>query len=69
MMDQRLRSEFSAACQDAINFAQRMAIGQVGVPSPELLALAKGAVQQCAARKNEDVQAWAKQLARDVARE
>jgi hypothetical protein len=64
--EQRLMSEFSAACQDAVDFAQRMASGQVGMPSPEMLALAKRAAQQCAARNNEDVQVWAEQLARDV---
>ncbi len=34
--------------------------------SPELLALARDAVKACDARKDEDVQEWAEQLARDV---
>jgi hypothetical protein len=63
---QRIPTEFSAACREAVTFAQRLATGQVEAPSPDLLALAKQAQQQCDARKNEDVQAWAEQLARDV---
>jgi hypothetical protein len=64
--EQRLTAEFSAACREAVTFAQRLGTGQVEALSPELLALAKQAAQQCAARKKEDVQAWAEQLARDV---
>src|SRR5262249_15479894 len=64
--EQRILAEFSADCREAVTFAQRILTGQVEAPSPDLIALATRAAQQCAARKNEDVQAWAEQLARDV---
>jgi hypothetical protein len=63
---QRMTTEFRAACREAVTFAQRIEAGQVEAPSPDLLALAKQAAQQCAARKNEDGQAWAERLARDA---
>jgi hypothetical protein len=64
--EKRMSTEFKAACREAVTFAQRFEAGQVEAPSPDLLALAKRAAEQCAARRNEDVQTWAEQLARDV---
>jgi uncharacterized protein (TIGR04255 family) len=64
--EQGFLDKFSADCRQAVSFAQRIVTGQVEAPSPDLLALARQAAQQCAARKDEDVQAWADRLARDV---
>ena len=38
----------------------------ISVPSPELTALAERAVAACANRKDEDIDAWALRLAKDV---
>jgi hypothetical protein len=63
---QRALEEFNTACREAVNFARQLVNGQVKASSPDLLALAKRAAEQCAARKNEDVEAWAERLARDI---
>jgi hypothetical protein len=62
---QGLPADFLAACREAVSFAQQLPAGRVQAPSAELLALAKRAVEQQLARKDEDVQSWAEQLARD----
>jgi len=64
--EQLLAAEFKAACHEAVTFAQQLKTGQVGHLSHDLIALARQAVQQCAAREKEDVQTWADRLARDV---
>lgn len=64
--EQRLLDEFRITCNDAVAFAQRAFSGQVATPSQEMLELARRAIQSCDARKDEDVQAWAERLARDV---
>jgi hypothetical protein len=58
--------EVTAACQEAVSFAQRLASGKVEMPPADLLALARQVVQQQQMRQEEDVEAWAEQLARDV---
>jgi hypothetical protein len=57
---------FRAACEEAVAFAGSMLDGTLPPPSPEVLALAKRAVESCEARKNEDVNAWAKRLTENV---
>jgi hypothetical protein len=64
--DQALLDEFSAACREAVLFAERILTDQYGELPPELQALANQAAEECAARQQEDVQSWAEQLARDV---
>jgi hypothetical protein len=63
---ERATQEFLADCRAAVAFAGRLAAGQLDTPSPELLALAKRALQRQQALKAEDVQTWAERLARDV---
>jgi hypothetical protein len=66
LSERRKVEELRGACNEAVAFAQQMPTGRIGGVSPHLLALAEKAVQQCALRKDEDVQAWAERLARDV---
>lgn len=62
----RTLHDFSTDCRGAVTFAQQSMTGRVTTLSSALIALAEQAAQQCALRKNEDAQAWAEQLARDV---
>lgn len=39
---------------------------RVAAPSPEMLDLARRAVDSCRSRQGEDVQVWAERLAKDV---
>lgn len=66
LSERRKVEEFKGACNEAVAFAQQMTTGRIGGVSVHLLALAEKAVQQCALRKDEDVQVWAERLARDV---
>jgi hypothetical protein len=58
--------DFTAACQEAVSFAQRLPAGKLQPPSADMLALAKQAVQQQQQHQDEDVHTWAERLAQDI---
>jgi hypothetical protein len=55
----------ASACREAVLFAQRLPAGKVEAPSADMLELARLAVQR-QAQQEEDVEAWAERLAREV---